>query len=171
MTANKISKLVDKLTGYQTKIVNVLTELNAAKDETILDHFKSDKNYKIFRHKIQSIKAIRNSEHYSELHCQSCRDGDGNLTNTLRINFKNGSYCKFEIDIDHHDEYEFTINDVGEDEDIIESVKTVVEELGMNVKYAKNLLQLMLDIIDDQNLSMDHDLCGFPTIDSDSDSE
>lgn len=163
-------KLTEKLSGYQTKIKNVLTELDSAKDEILLNNFKNDKNYKIFRHKIKSIHATRNSEHYSELDCHLCRDGDGKMTNTLEIEFKNGSKCLFEIDIDGNNEYEWSINDTYTEEDTIASIETIVEGLGMDKKYAKKLLQLIVDIVYDQNLNMDHDICDFPTIDSESDS-
>lgn len=174
MSTTCLERLEDKINIYLNELNYALEKLNAEQDKILLHKLREDKRYQLFQSKIVSLKAYRNSEHYSKfdyvpkkyldnsswIQTTIYRDNPILIRNELHIKFIDDStwvykYCE---DIDGNSLVD-VINDTGVDlpikthtcfirnSIIIEEMEELLIKLGMDPSHSIQLLNLMWDII------------------------
>lgn len=175
MKKQLIKQLEEQYAIYHFEAKDTIRKLDLAKDRNLLCNLEDNKDYQLFKPKIKSIKLERNWEHYCKLNYIS--NIEGLICSNLWIHFINSITCSytFAVRLNQCDnEAKYYFNNIRFDPiaphfenplnlNIINKAESILNEIGMDIKYTNNLFSLVEEIILDQNLSWgDEDDISFP---------
>lgn len=162
MTETLIEQLEDMARIYLNELEHTLDRLNLAKDKILLRELKKDDRYQLFRHKIVSIKAIRNREHYYEFgYVSPAYSEDSSIRDELQIKFIDGSTCTYKYYISGDGDpmaeeinniyvnLPLTPNNRQQNTELIENISSILIGLDMDPELHTQLISLMYDIMNE----------------------